>query len=65
MPPIPKAIPVNERLIFALDVADPGAARRLVATLGDSVQFYKRGLALCMSGGYFELLDMHSSRPSL
>jgi orotidine-5'-phosphate decarboxylase len=57
MPPIPKAIPVNERLIFALDVADPGAARRLVDTLGESVQFYKLGLELCMSGGYFELLD--------
>ena len=57
MPPIPKAIPASERLIFALDVADPGAARRLVDTLGDSVHFYKLGLELCMSGGYFELLD--------
>ena len=40
MPPITKAIPASERLIFALDVADPGAARRLVDTLDDSVQFY-------------------------
>jgi len=57
MPLIPKHIPAQERLIFALDVADPGAARRLVDTLGDSVQFYKLGLELFMSGGYFELLD--------
>ena len=57
MPLIPKHIPAQERLIFALDVADPGTARRLVDTLGDSVQFYKLGLELCMSGGYFELLD--------
>jgi len=57
MPLIPKQIPAPERLIFALDVADTGVARRLVDTLGDSVQFYKLGLELCMSGGYFELLD--------
>ena len=57
MPLIPKHIPAQERLIFALDVADPGMARSLVDTLGDSVQFYKLGLELCMSGGYFELLD--------
>jgi orotidine-5'-phosphate decarboxylase len=25
--------------------------------LGDSVEFYKLGLELCMAGGYFELLD--------
>jgi orotidine-5'-phosphate decarboxylase len=57
MPPIPKQIPARERLIFAMDVADPDAARRIADTLGDSVQFYKLGLELCMSGGYFELLD--------
>jgi orotidine-5'-phosphate decarboxylase len=57
MPLITKNIPAQERLIFALDVADTGMARRLVDTLGDSVHFYKLGLELCMSGGYFELLD--------
>ena len=57
MPPIPKQIPARERLVFAMDVADPDAARRIADTLGDSVQFYKLGLELCMSGGYFELLD--------
>lgn len=46
-----------ERLIFALDVPDAPQARDLVLRLGDSVQFYKLGLELCMAGGYFELLD--------
>ena len=52
-----KTIPARERLIFAMDVSDPGAARRLADQLGDSVHFYQLGLELCMSGGYFELLD--------
>ena len=50
-------IALRERLIFALDVADAAAARELVERLGDSVQFYKIGLELFMSGQYFELLD--------
>jgi orotidine-5'-phosphate decarboxylase len=54
---IQKDIPTRDRLIFALDVNSVGAARRLVERLGDAVQFYKIGLELCMSGGYFELLD--------
>jgi orotidine-5'-phosphate decarboxylase len=52
-----KTIPSRERLIFALDVPDPDAARRMVDTLGDSVVFYKLGLELMMAGGYYELLD--------
>lgn len=51
------SIPTRERLIFALDVPDTDSARQLVTTLGDSVQFYKIGLELFMTGGYFELLD--------
>jgi orotidine-5'-phosphate decarboxylase len=47
----------RDRLIFALDVADPAEARRLAESLGDAVRFYKLGLELAMSGGYFELLD--------
>ncbi|HWM89397.1 MAG TPA: orotidine-5'-phosphate decarboxylase [Thermoanaerobaculia bacterium] len=50
-------IPPEERLIFALDVPSADEARRLVTTLGDSVQFYKVGLELFASGGYFELID--------
>jgi len=57
MPLIRKDIKTRDRLIFALDVAETGAARELVNRLGDAVQFYKIGLELCMSGGYFELLD--------
>lgn len=53
--PIKTAIPLRERLIFALDVADLGQARRLVDTLGDSVLFYKLGLEFFLSGNYFEL----------
>lgn len=51
------AIPTRERLIFAMDVPDAGAARRLADTLGDSVAFYKIGLELFTSGGSFELVD--------
>jgi orotidine-5'-phosphate decarboxylase len=50
-------IPARERLIFALDVPDANAARALVTRLGDSVAFYKIGLELCMSTGFFGLLD--------
>lgn len=51
------SIPANERLIFAMDVPACDQARALAETLGDSVTFYKLGLELMMSGGYFELLD--------
>ena len=52
-----KNIPTNERLIFAMDVPDCDQARSLVEELGDSVVFYKLGLELMMSGGYFELME--------
>jgi len=52
-----KHIPDRERLIFALDVADAAAARKLVERLGDAVQFYKIGLELFMGGEYFQLLE--------
>jgi orotidine-5'-phosphate decarboxylase len=55
-------IPVNERLIFAMDVPDCDRARQLAEELGDSVIFYKLGLELMMSGGYFELLDWMLAR---
>ncbi len=50
-------IPASERLIFAVDVPGCDRARALAETLGDSVTFYKLGLELMMSGGYFELLE--------
>ena len=52
-----KPISLSERLIFALDLPDPSSARKMVEQLGDAVHFYKLGLQLAMSGGYFELLD--------
>ena len=52
-----KDIPEKDRLIFAMDVADCDSARGLADELGDAVTFYKIGLELMMSGGYFELLD--------
>ena len=54
-PLIKTHIPVRERLIFALDVADLDQARRLIDVLGDSVVFYKLGLEFFLSGHYFEL----------
>jgi len=52
-----KQIPVRDRLIFALDVPGCDRARALADELGDAVTFYKIGLELMMSGGYFELMD--------
>ena len=51
------AIPSSQRLIVALDVPDAAAARALVEELGDAVEFYKLGLELATTSGYFELLD--------
>ncbi len=52
-----KDIPVNERLIFALDVSSVKEAMELVDEMGESIVFYKIGLQLFMAGGYFELVQ--------
>src|SRR3954470_13723309 len=52
-----KTIPPEERLIFALDVPSVEEAKRLVEQLDDAVQFYKVGLELLGTGGYFELIE--------
>jgi orotidine-5'-phosphate decarboxylase len=52
-----KTIPPEDRLIFALDVPSVEEAKRLVLTLREAVQFYKVGLELLATGGYFELID--------
>jgi orotidine-5'-phosphate decarboxylase len=57
-----KNIPLDERLIFSMDVPDCARARELADELGDAVVFYKLGLELMMSGGYFELLDWMLAR---
>ena len=55
-----KNIPMEERLIVALDFPGVEPARAFVTQLGDSVVFYKLGLELFMAGGYFEFVDwMH------
>ena len=45
-----------------MDVPDCDRARELADELGDAVTFYKIGLELMMSGGYFELLDWMLAR---
>lgn len=50
-------IPAKERLILALDLPTPTQAKDLVLELGKSVSFYKIGLELFMTNGYFELLE--------
>jgi orotidine-5'-phosphate decarboxylase len=60
-----KDIPVNERLIIALDVPSSAEAKKVVEQLGDTVAFYKLGLQLFMADGYFDLvrwLDIHGKK---
>ena len=57
-----KNIPAKDRLIFAMDVPDSDQARALANELDDAVTFYKIGLELMMTGGYFELLDWMLAR---
>ena len=52
-----KDIKIEDRLIFALDVAEVSEAKKIVSELDDSVNFYKIGMELLMTGQYFELLD--------
>jgi orotidine-5'-phosphate decarboxylase len=55
-------IPRAERLIVALDVPDARQARALVEKLGDAVRFYKIGLELSSTEGYFELISWLTAR---
>jgi orotidine-5'-phosphate decarboxylase len=57
-----KPIPSEQRLIMALDVPGFDEARQLVDTLGDTVQFYKIGLELFMSGDYFAFIEWLKQR---
>ena len=56
------AIPLHERLIFALDVDNFAAAKRLIDTLDDAVGFYKLGMELLASGEYFRVLELLAAR---
>jgi len=55
-------IPRAERLIVALDVPDAKQARTLAEKLGDAVRFYKVGLELASTEGYFELIAWLTAR---
>ncbi len=52
-----KNIPIEERLIVALDMETVEHAKELVTYLGDTVRFYKIGLSLIFDTGYWELFD--------
>jgi len=52
-----KNIRLEDRLIFALDVPEVTDAKEIVRELDDSVNFYKIGMEMLMTGQYFELLD--------
>ena len=52
----------RERLIVALDVPTVAQARLLVEKIGASAGFYKIGLELSTSGGYYELVDWLAKR---
>ena len=52
-----KDINIEDRLIFALDVPEVSSAKKIVVELDDSVNFYKIGMELLMTGQYFKLLD--------
>ena len=47
----------SDRLIFAVDVPEVEQAKDLVTQLDSSVDFFKIGMELMMTGDYFELLD--------
>jgi orotidine-5'-phosphate decarboxylase len=56
-----KNIPVNERIILALDVESPGQAKELVRKTESCISFYKVGLQLFMTG-WFEIIDWLADR---
>lgn len=56
-----KNIPINERIIFALDVDSKDEAERWLDRLGDRVNFYKVGLQLFLAGG-FPVIEMILAR---
>ena len=52
-----KDINVEDRLIFALDLPEIDQAKDIVTEPDDSVNFYKIGMEMLMTGSYFELLN--------
>lgn len=56
-----KQIPLNERIIFALDLADPKEAIQRVEQLDDQIKFFKVGLQLFFAGGW-QVIDRIADR---
>lgn len=56
-----KDIPLNERIIFALDVDSASAATEWVDRLGSHIKFFKVGLQLFIAG-WFPVIDMITKR---
>jgi orotidine-5'-phosphate decarboxylase len=56
-----KEIPLNERIILALDVESPDLAKELVRKTESHISFYKVGLQLFMAS-WFEIVDWLSDR---
>jgi len=56
-----KNIPVNERIILALDVESPEKAKQLVRQTESHISFYKVGLQLFLAG-WFEIVEWLSAR---
>jgi orotidine-5'-phosphate decarboxylase len=56
-----KDIPLNERIIFALDVPSASEAKKWVETLEAETRFFKVGLQLFLAAG-FEIIDWILSR---
>ena len=44
-----KTIPLNERIIFALDFSDPATAKQWVEKLDERIKFYKVGFTIIFS----------------
>jgi orotidine-5'-phosphate decarboxylase len=56
-----KNIPLNERIIFALDVGSREEAEKWVDLLGTHINFYKVGLQLFLAG-WFPVINMITER---
>lgn len=56
-----KEIPINERIIFALDFANPDEALEWVKKLDSELKFFKVGLQLFLAG-WFHVIDEIAKR---
>jgi orotidine-5'-phosphate decarboxylase len=59
--PMEKDIPLNERIIFALDVSTVAEAKQWVETLEEHITFFKVGLQLFLAG-WFDIIEWIRNR---